>query len=435
MQPYLMKSLICSIMEGTSLTFLVGPYLRPRYSKKLSYLIFLVLSIVHDAYFSMYSEMLPKWISAAEVAVFYPLFALFIYRFYYGSTLKNYCMCFAYRAIYQLVGMFSSMIPILWINDFDMNAAYEWANGNSYNGLGVMLVCYLIMFPTCYFLFRFYQSKERKSTSGLFVILAIFDVVWLVAPTIGVITVLPVIIIGIIIVFFIMQQQEDGEIAEIYKYYTEILDNTQKQEMKLSMIRHDLANHLSAIEGLESGKEYGDIVRNIDSLKHNWTQVPILDCLIVEKNRIAEQKGVDLGITSIAFTADQKQQVNLVTIFSNILDNGIDACVRASNVSDTDVGQNMMGNREDHIENIKKKRCSLEIKMNGEYLCIVMENDKLSGENPIKNGFRTTKRNKADHGLGHRILKRTVNNMDGRIIYDDKGDKFVTKILVRIGQS
>ena len=415
---YLFSAIFFAIFEALFEVLLPFPYLRSKINRKISFAAFLLFMSSHNAFFSVFGEQASAHVLTIEVVIFLSAFAVFVKYIFEGSLLYNYCMIFAYRLLFRILGTVLTFVPVLAINGFETEDAVDWVNEAGPQSF----IIFVSAFPAVYFLckwgIKWQQKKERRGIIYLFMILTVLDLITTVGSGAGAIIMLPIILVGVLGSAFLMQQADDADISRNFEYYNEMLKKTEEQELRIQMFRHDLANHLTAASAIEGTEGEGEVLKSVydevERMKHRWTGVPILDCLLAEKKWVAGKKGINFDISSIGFSPDNKAQINLVSMLSNLIDNAFDACERVMQGSDG------------HAD------CRLVIDNKEDYLRINMENDKLPEETPIKNGFGTLKKNKQGHGYGHRILKKTVSEMEGNIFYDDKGDHFLTRVLVKI---
>ena len=83
-------------------------------------------------------------------------------------------------------------------------------------------------------------------------------------------------------------------------------------------------------------------------------------------------------------------------------------------------------------EQTEEKEVSLSLEKQQGYLKIVLKNSKLQEMEPLKTQFKTTKRNKKNHGIGNRIIRDIVSNYDGRIHYEERGNELEAVILIAV---
>ncbi|KEH96901.1 sensor histidine kinase [Clostridium botulinum] len=195
-----------------------------------------------------------------------------------------------------------------------------------------------------------------------------------------------------------------------YEYYNK-LENNYKNSRK---IIHDMKNHLQTIENLYSLNEYEDARKYTEDMyelfdkfvQKYYTRNKVLNVIINDKVEKAKDLGINLeckiGDIDLAFIKD----IDLTTIFSNLLDNAIESTKGVLN----------------------HKNIVLKINRFNEFLVINIVNP--ISECPIKNkdGFKSTKKN--HKGIGIENIKMTLDKYQGdmRIDYDE--DIFKVNIVV-----
>ncbi|WP_234117303.1 sensor histidine kinase [Clostridium hydrogenum] len=187
-----------------------------------------------------------------------------------------------------------------------------------------------------------------------------------------------------------------------YEYYNN-LDTKYKNSRK---IIHDIKNHMNAIEELyeqretEKAKNYAeDMYKMFDKfVQKYYTSNKVLNIIINDKLSKAEQLGVGInckiGDVNLEFIKD----IDLTTIFSNLLDNAIEGTKTAA----------------------ENKNISLKVDKFNEFIVINLINP--TDKEPIqeKKGFKSTK--KHHKGLGLENVRMALNKYEGnmRIEYKDK---------------
>lgn len=190
-----------------------------------------------------------------------------------------------------------------------------------------------------------------------------------------------------------------------YKYYSD-LESKYTNSRKLI---HDMKNHLHTIEGLyeinnnEKAREYSeDLYKMFDDLGQKiYTTNRVLNIIINDKVEMAANFGIILECKIGDVDLDFIKDIDLTTMFSNLLDNAIEAVK----------------------EKTDEKNILLKVNNFNDFIVINIANnvDKL----PVKDNkeFRTSK--EGHSGLGLQNVKMALEKYDGnmRIEYDDKAFK------------
>ena len=176
-----------------------------------------------------------------------------------------------------------------------------------------------------------------------------------------------------------------------YEYY-ESLEQKYQDSRKLI---HDMKNHLLALNDLytnenENGVRYQqELLKMMDSLGQTcYTGHQLLNVILNEKLKEAEKLGIKTEIQIHAVPAGLTD-VDVTAIFSNLLDNALEACKEIA-------GERFL---------------SLKIDRHGDFLIVKMRNS-MEGQSEERNGrFRSTK---AGHtGIGLSNVMRTVEKYGG----------------------
>ena len=136
--------------------------------------------------------------------------------------------------------------------------------------------------------------------------------------------------------------------------------------------------------------------------------VPIIDCLLDEKERMCKAGGIHLQEQLTDVSGSKISNFDWISLLANLLDNAIEACERAG----------------------KEKQINLELRRNGVYIIIKLDNSKCIEEKPLDNKFATVKQKKQGHGYGTKIIRDIVKKYDGRVQYEDSGDMMNTHIVM-----
>ena len=196
-----------------------------------------------------------------------------------------------------------------------------------------------------------------------------------------------------------------------YKYYMKVKEN----QDRVRQMYHDMKNHMSCMKNLSNTSEnLNEYITEINTKIENCescfnTGNLILDIILNEKKEICLEKEIKFN-AYIEFKKCDFIKVNDVcTIFSNLIDNAIEACDKLQ-------GDKYISLKGSYI--------------NENFFVMKIENSKCN-EIEIKGGnLITDKEDKLTHGIGLENVKRTIYSYDGEvdIKYDD--EKFIVKILI-----
>ncbi|MEG1131562.1 MAG: ATP-binding protein [Romboutsia sp.] len=206
----------------------------------------------------------------------------------------------------------------------------------------------------------------------------------------------------------IMKEKMDME----YKYYSKMKDNQER----VRQLYHDMKNHMVCINNLNNDNqnlnEYiKEINSEIEKCENSFnTGNIILDIILNEKKDICINKNIKFT-PYIEFKKCEFIKVNDVcTIFSNLIDNAIEAC-----------------------EKLECNKSYIILKssyINENFFVMKIENSKIN-DIEIKSGnLLTDKEDRLTHGIGLENVKRAVYKYNGEIDINYEDDKFIVKILI-----
>lgn len=140
---------------------------------------------------------------------------------------------------------------------------------------------------------------------------------------------------------------------------------------------------------------------------HPICQDNLINAILASKQEMAEQSGITVTYQIMLPETCAIPPSKLGSVFFNLLDNAISGC----------------------MESGADAPCiRLQATMAADFLSIRMENSK----NPrIPFSHKTTKSDSLSHGFGLSIIEDICNEFDGSAEWEDKGDLFVSTLLLR----
>ncbi len=200
----------------------------------------------------------------------------------------------------------------------------------------------------------------------------------------------------------------NNKLSMQYNYYL----NIEESHMKVRKLYHDIKNHLICIKKIENEdvdnyiKDINEELKDFESSFNTGNR--ILDIILNEKS-------IDCRKCNIKFSCDISlrrcefiQMIDVSSVFSNILDNAIEAC-----------------------EKVAQDRY---IKLRGvtvkSYFIITCENSK-SNKLKFKNSnLITSKEDKFFHGIGLQSIRASIKKYDGELEVIDGDDNFILNIYI-----
>lgn len=197
---------------------------------------------------------------------------------------------------------------------------------------------------------------------------------------------------------------------EIQMRYYENLDKKYDSTRKLV---HDVRNHVQAMQHLyeeqnnEAGCRYAKDVH--DMLNHlgqkYYTSNKMLNIILNDKVQRMHELGISEDIRVAEVNLEFIREVDITTLFANILDNAIEAA-----------------------EHSAGKSISLRVAAVHEFITITLKNSMDTEPRKLSDTFESTKK---DHdGLGLKNVGRVVEKYKGDIQYEWRENYFITRIML-----
>lgn len=198
-----------------------------------------------------------------------------------------------------------------------------------------------------------------------------------------------------------------------YKYYLK-LNETQLRTRKLY---HDMKNHIICIEKIcgnnETANKYIKEMNNqIKECTYQFnTGNIILDTILYEKKSICIENNIEFLVNINFNNCNFIEMVDICSIFSNMIDNSIEACNK-----------------------IKNKDIQKEIKLSGtivnKFFVIKCENSKVNDIKLRENKILTDKKDSFLHGIGISSIKSSVEKYNGNTEISLTEKNFIMTIFI-----
>lgn len=215
-----------------------------------------------------------------------------------------------------------------------------------------------------------------------------------------------------------------------YLYY----DNLENQYRDSLSIIHDVKRHIRAIEELYEQREMNiaseyaaTINSRLDAFKLNeLSNNRVLNIILNDKQKTAEQNGIDFSCKIDDVDLSFIDNIDLTTIFANLLDNAIEACLRKKGDRSIQVQvgafhnlvainiRNTMENSEEDEEQLDNR----------------FKLDNLFGHSKIHNHLKEN-----HNGIGLLNVTKVVKKYNGDFNIEKDGDYFIcTIVLSKLGR-
>lgn len=209
-------------------------------------------------------------------------------------------------------------------------------------------------------------------------------------------------------------------ISKDYNYYLDI----KQQQDRVRELYHDIRNHMIVIKDLSSKADLNGIKTYVETIECSYDKYKdggyvydsgnmILDSILNNKSSVCKEKNIDLTVDIDFSQSDFMDMVDICIIFSNIIDNAIEAC-----------------------DKIKDDKIRKEIVIKSRYIdtfCVVsIENSKINELIETQGAIKTSKKDSFIHGIGLKNVENTVKKYFGEIIVRHTEKRFSLKIMIPI---
>lgn len=196
---------------------------------------------------------------------------------------------------------------------------------------------------------------------------------------------------NILIIFDKYLAQLHEQLALKYQYYEEKAEN----EKKLHSLYHDMKEHILILQELKDEgerKEYaGKLLLDVEDAGPGFqTGNEMLDIILNDKKRIIKDEQIEFSILGDYRSLNFIDNKDMVTLFSNVLNNAIEACSSVEG----------------------KRRISIKLFQRQQFFLWRFENTFEKNSSDVKS-LRTTKEDKKMHGWGMKNVDQCIRKYQG----------------------
>lgn len=194
--------------------------------------------------------------------------------------------------------------------------------------------------------------------------------------------------------------------SRYYENLEQKYDNTRK-------LVHDIRNHILAMEhlyeeqqnfiGCQYTKDVHDILNQLG--QKYYTSCKILNIILNDKVQIMQAHGIEADIKISEVDLSFLREVDITTLFANILDNAIEAAADSQD-----------------------KQIILRVVMIHDFISINLKNSML--KEPVKTGTGFLSTKLSHEGLGLKNVERVIANYKGDVQYEWGEQYFITRIML-----
>lgn len=192
------------------------------------------------------------------------------------------------------------------------------------------------------------------------------------------------------------------------------------KEMEIMMEKnriqtHDMKHHLLVLREYGQEKQWDSLMSYLNELsedilakkKTGWTQTGILDTILEQKKEKAESEGIEFSIQADRIGALPFSDLEICTLFSNLLDNAIEAC------------EKIEGNR---------RWIEIQITRKSGMLYLTISNSIKDRPSEQEGKLITNKQNHQLHGYGIKSVQKIVRKYEGDFSYQIRESEFIVTI-------
>ena len=228
---------------------------------------------------------------------------------------------------------------------------------------------------------------------------------------------LPLIVIMLFMVGLLLNQNahKTKAIDEIQRQSKEYYDAAAENYNDLSIMKHDLKNHMSVASQLpqsESEQYYSQLVQNLDSLpRTEWCANGTINAILTDKYVQAQRRGVVFDTDILVEEELPFENTDLSSVLANLVDNAVEASANGGTVT-------------------------ISIRLKSDVLAIQIKNAR-QGKRPSAMRFGLSTKEEPGHGWGLLSVKRIAKKYHGSfsIGYDKQVQLVVAKVILAASSS
>lgn len=233
-----------------------------------------------------------------------------------------------------------------------------------------------------------------------------------------------IVLSSIILLIVIRKIVQDDKIKLEYELINErinsnnkIYENINEIYDRLKYVYHDLKNHMICIKSYDTKEEIISYINNLEFEISDFENIKntgdkTLDIILGEKIYLCKKYNIEfedsINISKLKFINNN----DICSIFSNALDNAIEACM--------------------NIDNEIEKRIEVKATYINGFAIIKFINTKVNDIKFVDERIQTSKDDNKIHGIGLASIKYIVNKYDGETIVNYSDNEFILKIMIPI---
>lgn len=399
------------LLQALSVIWMSYRHIRPRKNTRLYYTVMTLIFTLHDAVWSLfgYYEGSNKVYLSLEILLWCLLVYQSVKKCCIGNSYINFIHMLALEWINQMFGMICTFPAVMLLCGFDFEKGTKMFNEPSYQAIVYMTVIYFCVAGLSKIVWDFVCRHKGKYFHIMLLVFCLADIGALLLYGWRVLVPVFLACAFIIVTSFRQHNKNEKYLREQFAFYQELAHKQTQREKEISVIRHDIANHINVIEEMQKDDAGQKLLEKIDKANRNMTGIPVLDCVLREKTMLCEKHSITFIKSGTVIGETGITEYEFVSLFANLLDNAIEAAQKT-----------------------EKKYVELKIEKQQGVLMITVSNSKQEKQRPLENEFGTTKKDKRKHGIGNRIIRDIVEAHGGRVTYHDQGDVMKVVALMQM---
>lgn len=198
--------------------------------------------------------------------------------------------------------------------------------------------------------------------------------------------------------------------------YNAVLESQLHEARKL---RHDLSNYTRTLNILIDSGHYQEVKSCTQRLQNDlaaspqiqYCAHPVVNAVLYQKLTQVRARNIAVEVQLVISDACGVEAADLIGLFSNLLDNAMEACAQVED----------------------GPWISLSDRHSGNFYTITMRNSKQNTPLPVVDGRPVTQKvDRENHGLGLEILEEIAQRYGGALSVHDEGACFVSIILLQL---
>lgn len=315
-----------------------------------------------------------------------------------------------------------------------LKEAWEYTKYTAFVFLIILILIVLFQLVELIQLYCIFTDKQRNDYRGLFLIIFLivfamfvdnFSYVDMIEHSlsplyISIYMIMLLVVIGLWILVDALLDTWESENAELIFRLEEqekkalltkvqILEERYQEMLKSRKIVHDMRNHILALKKYELEHNWIGLHHYLNELSddilssdfHVWTGNQMLDMILNQKEKDAQNQKINMQIDAEVFTHLPFTDREIISLFGNLLDNAVEACERVA---------------------CEKRWIQIKIKKNNQLLYIEITNAIAQMPNRDKKGFISDKKETTLHGYGMKNVHDIVEKYGGIFqhkVYED----------------